>query len=107
MSQGGKPGSWADMVDGQEWVVDNGSSDHLTGDPSLLHDYVKFAVPKPLGTAVSTDAAWVVGEGTVCMEGTNGTTVWLKDVGFVPGLSQNLFSMVAGTRQKFCSDSEP
>jgi hypothetical protein len=32
------------------------------------------------------------------MEGTNGTFFWLKDVGFVPGLSQNLFSMVAGSK---------
>ena len=100
ISHGGKPRSWADMVDGQEWVVGSGSSDHLTGNPGVLHDYVKFAVPRPLGNPVSTEAAWVVGEGTVCMEGTNETTFWLKDVGFVPGLSQNLFSLVAGTRQK-------
>jgi hypothetical protein len=87
MSQGGKPGSWADMVDGQEWVVESGSYDHLTGNPGVLQNYVKSAVPKPLGTAVSTEAAWVVGEGTVCMEGTNGTTFWLKDVGFVHSLT--------------------
>jgi transposase InsO family protein len=105
MSQGGKPG--ADMVDGQEWVVDSGSSDHLTGNSDLLHDYVKFAVPKRLATAVSTEAAWIVGEGTVCLEGTNGTTFWLKDVGFVPGLSQNLFSMVAGSKQKLALKVNP
>jgi transposase InsO family protein len=87
------------MVDGQEWVVDSGSSNHLTGNPGVLHDYVEYSKAKPLGTAVSSEAAFIVGEGTVCMEGTNGTTFWIKDVGFVPGLTQNLYSMVAGSRQ--------
>jgi hypothetical protein len=100
MSQGGKPGSWTDMVDGQEWVVDSGSSNHLTGNPGVLHDYIKFVVPKRLATVVSTEAAWIVGEGTVCMEGTNGSIFWLKDVDFVPGPSQNLFFMVARSKQK-------
>ncbi len=50
---------------------------------------------------MSTEAAWVVGEGT------NATTFWLKDVGFVPGLSQNLFSMVAGSRQKMVLTVNP
>jgi hypothetical protein len=62
MNREGKPVSWADMVDGQEWVVDSGSSDHLARNPGLLHDYVKFAVPRRLATVVSNEAAWIVGE---------------------------------------------
>jgi hypothetical protein len=114
LSQGGKPGSWADMVVGQEWVVDSGSYDHMTGNPGVLHDcvklvmtasYVKFAVPKHLGPAVSTEAAWVVKRGIVCMEGTNGTTFWLKDVGFVPGLMRKPVLHGSWIKTETCTDS--
>jgi hypothetical protein len=107
INHGGNPASWADMVDGQQWVVGNASSNHLTENLGVLHDYVKFAGPKPLGTAASTEAAFVVGEGTVCNEGTNGTTFRLKDVNFVPGLTQILCSMVAGTRRNLALTVNP
>jgi hypothetical protein len=41
------------------------------------------------------------------MEGTNGRTFWLKDVGFVSGLTQNLYSMVAGSRQNLALQVNP
>jgi hypothetical protein len=37
----GKNETWADMVNGQEWVADSGTSHHLTGNPDILHDYVE------------------------------------------------------------------
>jgi hypothetical protein len=98
---GGNKGTWADLVDGQEWVVGSGASHHITGDPSVLHDYVEYAVPKPLATAVKTNVALLYGQGTVCMEGIDGTTFWLKDVQYAPGLTQSLYSMNAGNAQNF------
>jgi hypothetical protein len=47
----GSKGTWADMVDGNEWVVDSGASHHVTGNPDILHDYVEYSAPKFLGTA--------------------------------------------------------
>lgn len=37
----------------------------------------------------------MLGVGDVCFVGSNGTTFWLKNVRYVPGLSQNLFSVAA------------
>jgi hypothetical protein len=62
----GNKGTWADLVDGQEWVVDSGASHHVTGNPEILHDYVEFPEPKLLGTAVKTEVAQLYGQGTVC-----------------------------------------
>ncbi len=53
----GNKGTWADMVDGNEWVVDSGASHHVTGNPAILHDYVQYAEPKLLGIAVRTEVA--------------------------------------------------
>jgi hypothetical protein len=61
------------MVDGQEWVVDSGASHHLTGNPDNLRDYVEYAEPRPLGTAVKTATDRIMGQGTVCMEGLEST----------------------------------
>lgn len=87
------------LVDGQEWVVDSGASHHITGDPYILHEYVGYNVPKPLGTAVKSGVAQIMGQGTVCLEGIDGATFWLKEVRYVPGLTQNLYSMIAGNAQ--------
>lgn len=84
---------------GQEWVVDSGASHHITGNPILLHDYVQYPEPQPLSTAIKADSAHIVGQGTVCMEGINGSTFWLEEVRYVPGLTQNLFSIASGIAQ--------
>jgi hypothetical protein len=92
------------MVEGSEWVVDSGASHHVTGDPSLLHEYFEYDEPIPLTTAVKNGNAQIVGQGSVCLEGNNGTTFWLRDVRFVPGLTQNLFSMCEGIEQRLALD---
>jgi hypothetical protein len=97
-------GSWSVMVEGSEWVVDSGASHHVTGDPSLLHEYFEYNEPIPLTTAVKNGNAQIVGQGSVCLEGNNGTTFWLRDVRFVPGLTQNLFSMCEGIEQRLALD---
>ncbi len=103
----GKKGTWADMVDGNEWVVDSGASHHVIGNPDILHDYVEFAEPKLLGTAVRTEVAKLYGHGTVCMEGLNGVIFWLKYVLYAPGLTQILFSIIAGDAQNLILNMNP
>jgi hypothetical protein len=51
--KGGNKGTWADIMDSQEWVVDSGATHHITGNPALLHDYIHYSEAKPLSTAVS------------------------------------------------------
>jgi hypothetical protein len=88
-------------------VVDSGASHHVTGNPKILHDYVEFSEPKLLGTAVKTEVAQLYGQGTVCLEGPDGTVFWLKDVLYAPGLTQNLFSMIAGNAQNLVLTMNP
>ncbi len=79
--------------------MDSGASHHVTCNPDILHDYEEYTAPKLLGTAVRTEVAQLYGHGTVCMEGSNGNIFWMKDVLYAPGLTQNLFSMIAGNAQ--------
>jgi hypothetical protein len=55
---------------------------------------------RPLGTAVKTATALIMGQGTVCMEGLESIFFWLKDVQYAPGLTQNLYSMNAGRAKR-------
>ena len=105
--KGGNKGTWADIMDSQEWVVDSGATHHITGNPALLHDYVHYSESKPLSTAVKSDVSQIVGQGTVCMESPDGTTFWLDDVRYVPGLTQNLFSVASGIAQNFIMGTTP
>jgi hypothetical protein len=86
-----------------KWVTDSGSSNHLTGDLGVLHDYIEYAVPKPLRIVDSIEAAFMAGEGTVCVKATFG----LKHVGYVPTLTHNCFPMVARSRQKLALTMNP
>jgi hypothetical protein len=40
-----------------------------------------------------------MGQGTVCMEGIDETTFWLKGARYFPGLTQNWYSMIAENAQ--------
>ena len=41
------------------------------------------------------------------MESPDGTTFWLDDVRYVPGLTQNLFSVASGIAQNFIMGTKP
>ena len=83
------------------WVLDSGSTEHLSGDRSLFKTY------EPLGGAGETitfgnqGELWAEGVGTVelrCELPTGVRVITLNKVMFIPGIAANLFSVKKATK---------
>ena len=83
------------------WVLDSGSTEHLSGDRSLFKTY------EPLGGAGETitfgnqGELWAEGVGTVelrCELPTGVRVITLNKVMYIPGIAANLFSVKKATK---------
>ncbi|KAL7372232.1 hypothetical protein ABVT39_012552 [Epinephelus coioides] len=85
-----------------EWLIDSGASKHMTCHKECLQDYQHFSEPQSvkLGDGRVVDA---LGLGNIKLRMTfkvsDVKTVTMYDVLYVPKLSENLFSVGAGTRK--------
>ncbi|KAL7372982.1 hypothetical protein ABVT39_025155 [Epinephelus coioides] len=85
-----------------EWLIDSGASKHMTSHKECLQDYQHFSEPQSvkLGDGRVVDA---LGLGYIKLRMTfkvsDVKTVTMYDVLYVPKLSENLFSVGAGTRK--------
>src|SRR6266481_1956715 len=89
--------------------VDNGATNYITNDKSVLQNFNEFSELHGITTADGKESK-AVGKGTVQIEASvNGQ--WLKhtlsDVWYVPNMCKNLFSVLAAqdkqTKSKFVS----
>jgi hypothetical protein len=87
------PGS-ADISRG--WVVDSGASVHMTGDRSVLDNFMPCRLPKPVVLA-DGNSKQICGVGTSVITAASGAQVKLWGVCYVPGLQFNLLSVARMT----------
>ncbi|CAG7785690.1 unnamed protein product, partial [Allacma fusca] len=85
----------------QSWWIDNGATKHITSNREWFHTYETFSKPNYVKAAGSRVTA--VGHGSIEVASfVNGQLVKfdLTDVWYVPGISKNLFSVVAAHDKK-------
>ena len=73
------------------WYIDSGCSNHMTGDKNSfvqLDEGVKSNIT--LGDGSTQE---VTGKGMISVKARNGSTKYIQDVLYVPGLAQNLLSV--------------
>ena len=74
------------------WLVDSGSTDHITFDKSNMIDFVEFEKPEFLIVA-NGQKEQIVGEGTVQVKLESGSTFLLYNVKYVPSSKKRLLSV--------------
>ena len=93
------------------WVVDSGSTQHLTGNLEGMLEVRPLQPPEEIRvTGESTVKATHVGRVKLdCKVGNNSSTVFLENVRYVPGVGVNLFSVnratAAGAETSFIGDT--
>src|SRR6476469_8289212 len=93
------------------WVVDSGSTQHLTGNLEEMLEVRPLQPPEEIRiTGESTVKATHVGRVKLdCKVGNNSSTVFLENVRYVPGVGVNLFSVnratAAGAETSFIGDT--
>ena len=83
-----------------EWLVDSGSSQHLTGDKSLFETLDMFGGSGREFTFGDKGTLWAEGSGSVelrCATPTGESLVTLQNVMYVPGVAANLISVSKAT----------
>jgi transposase InsO family protein len=103
--KGGKPSkgvafSVIEGVAADEWLVDSGSSQHLTGDKSLFEMLEMFGGSGREFTFGDQGTLWAEGSGSVelqCATPTEESLVTLQNVMYVPGVAANLISVSKAT----------
>lgn len=78
------------------WYVDSGSSDHLTKDKSVFHNYCELNTPKVIAAAKNGVSLMAVGIGNIkarCYVGKRFIDCTIKNVYYVPELRKNLLSV--------------
>ena len=93
------------------WVVDSGSTQHLTGNLEGMMEVRPLLPPEEIRvTGESTVKATHIGRVKLdCKVGNNSSTVFLENVRYVPGVGVNLFSVnratAAGAETSFIGDT--
>ena len=85
----------------EKWVLDSGSTEHLTGDKSLFTTYEPLGGAGELITFGNKGELWAEGVGTVelrCELPSGEQVVTLKNVLYIPGVAANLFSIKKATK---------
>jgi hypothetical protein len=103
--KGGKPSkgvafSVIEGVAADEWLVDSGSSQHLTGDKSLFETLEMFGGSGREFTFEDQGTLWAQGSGSVelrCATPTGESLVTLRNVMYVSGVAANLISVSKAT----------
>ena len=75
----------------QQWIIDSGASDHVTGEKSWFREYQDIA-PVTLYTADKRPLC-AVGKGRIDLKLQNGEILALTDVLYVPGFPKHLLSI--------------
>jgi len=83
-------------VDDDDWIIDSGATSHMTASSIDMSNYRKLAVPISVN-GITADKLVAIGVGDVLINTANihgrATTVTLKGVLHVPGISINLVSV--------------
>ncbi|GJY60112.1 PLAC8 family protein [Tanacetum coccineum] len=76
-----------------DWIVDSGCSNHMTGDKEKLKDVSKYTGSRVVVTANNSKLPIAHVGNTIVSPLCNDTNVSLKDVFHVPGMKKNLMSV--------------
>lgn len=83
----------------RRFIADTGATHHICGDLKLLYNFVPYADPVQLSTAVQGSSGKILGQGDIAFLDADLEVFWVKGVKFVPGANLNLLSVSALVQQ--------